>query len=266
MTSNHVRPGYSRLLSLAAMVGSLGLLAAVIFMLWPADPSDTAGVDGEAVGWVSKVESNTIHVNSGPFGGGVVPLQVTRGTRITIGSKEGWFEDIRPGGQVKVAYQTVNGHRLARSVELLVEEGPKRPIRPDARVKSASGSGGSDHVPARTSATSSPAPVEPKPIDAVSKPPAVAPPVPAPAETRPTARAERPHAQATEPAGPRSSTSSGSGRAPAENGTRSAAPARTQPAAPAVPPPARPAETPRPADNEGTDGAAAVDWLLKNRR
>jgi hypothetical protein len=282
LTSNHVRAGYSRLLSLAAMVGSLALLAAVIFMLWPADPSDTAGVDGETVGWVSKVDSNTIHVNSGPFGGGIVPLQVTRSTRITIGSKEGWFEDIRPGGQVKVHYQTVNGNRLARTVELLVEEGPKRPLRPEARVKSASGTGGTDQTPARTTATSTPAAPTPKPIDAVSKPPAVAPSAPAPpavvppapappaaaapahtpAEARPAARVERPHAQATEPAVPRSSSSGG--RAPTENGTRSAEPARPQP--PVVPPPARPAETPRPADTEGTDGAAAVDWLLKNRR
>ena len=259
MTSNSVRQGYSRLLSLAAMVGSLGLLAAVIFMLWPADPSDTAGVDGEAVGWVSKVESNTIHVNSGPFGGGIVPLQVTRSTRITIGSKDGWFEDIRPGGQVKVVYQTVNGHRLARTVELLVEEGPKRPVRPEARVKSASGTGGADHAPTRPAVTRSAPGAESKSIDTVSKPAAVPPPTP---ETRPAARVERPHAQATEPAVPRSSASGG--RAPAENGSRSAEPSRPQP--PVVPPPARPAETPRPADSEGTDGAAAVDWLLKNRR
>jgi hypothetical protein len=109
--------------------------------------------------------------------------------------------------------------------------------------------------------------VAPRPVDPVSKPSAVAPPAvaaPAPTsvETRPSARAERAHAQATEPAVPR--TSASGGRAPAENGARSAEPARPQPAV--VPPPARPAETPRPADTEGTDGAAAVDWLLKNRR
>jgi len=127
-----VVPGSNRLLSLAAAVGSIALLAVVIFMLWPADPSDTATadrdqVDGEAIGWVSKVEANTIHVNSGPFGGGVLPLLVTRNTRIMIGTKEGWFEDIRPGGQVKVVYQVAHGKRLARTVEVLVDEGPRRP-------------------------------------------------------------------------------------------------------------------------------------------
>jgi len=129
-----VVPGSNRLLSLAAAVGSIALLAVVIFMLWPADPSDTAmadrdQVDGEAIGWISKVEANTIHVNSGPFGGGVLPLLVTRNTRIMVGSKEGWFEDIRPGGQVKVVYQIAHGKRLARTVELLVDEGPRRPAR-----------------------------------------------------------------------------------------------------------------------------------------
>ncbi len=261
MTSNDPGTGHSRLLSLLAMVGSLGLLATIIFMLWPANPSDTAGVDGEAVGWVSKVESNTIHVNSGPFGGGIVPLQVTRSTKVTIGSKEGWFEDIRPGGQVKVLYQTVNGNRIARTVELLVEEGPKRPIRPETRVKSASGAAGADRVPARTAVTSGPPNAEPKPIEAVSKPPAVTPPAAAPTETRAPARVERPHAQAAEPSGPRSTTPAS--RPSAENGARSAEPARSQSP---VPPPTRASETPRPADGDGTDGAAAVDWLLKSRR
>jgi hypothetical protein len=228
-------------------------------MLWPAAPSDTAGADGETVGWVSKVESNTIHVNSGPFGGGVVPLVVTRGTKITVGSKEGWFEDIRPGGQVRVVYQTVHGSRLARSVELLVEEGPRRPLRPEPRVKSASGEPPADRVPARPAVSTGPTGTDPKPAEALPKPPA-----PAPAEARPTPRVEHPRAQAPEPSVTRGGGSGG--RAPAENGARTAEPARPQPA---VTPPAtvaRPAESPRPAEGEGTDGAAAVDWLLKNRR
>jgi hypothetical protein len=146
-------------------------------------------------------------------------------------------------------------------VELLVEEGPKRPIRPETRVKSASGAAGADRVPARTAVTSGPPNAEPKPIEAVSKPPAVTPPAAAPTETRAPARVERPHAQAAEPSGPRSTTPAS--RPSAENGARSAEPARSQSP---VPPPARASETPRPADGDGTDGAAAVDWLLKSRR
>ena len=125
--------GGNRFLSIGAAVGSIALLAAVVLMLWPPDPGDYAFTpdrdrpDGETMGWVSKVEANTIHVNSGPFGGGVVPLVVTKTTRITVGTKDGWFEDIRPGGQVKVAYEMYHGRRFARSVELLVDEGSRRP-------------------------------------------------------------------------------------------------------------------------------------------
>jgi hypothetical protein len=134
LTSRHGASGRNRFLTIGAAAGGLAVLAAVVLMLWPPDPTDytfTSGreqADGETVGWVSKVESNTIHVNPGPFGGGVVPLVVTKATRITVGgAKEGWFEDIRPGGQVKVAYELYQGRRFARSVELLVDEGAKRP-------------------------------------------------------------------------------------------------------------------------------------------
>ncbi|HJR03699.1 MAG TPA: hypothetical protein VKA83_18825, partial [Methylomirabilota bacterium] len=133
--------GGNRFLSIGAAAGSLALLAAVVLMLWPPDPGDYAFTpgrdrpDGETVGWVSKVESNTIHVNSGPFGGGVVPLVVTKTTRITVGAKDGWFEDIRPGGQVKVAYELYHGRRFARSVELLVDEGSRRPVPASSPIR-----------------------------------------------------------------------------------------------------------------------------------
>ncbi len=251
--------GHSRLVSLAATVGSLGLLAVVIFMLWPADPLDTAGVDGETVGWVSKVESNTIHVNSGPFGSGVVPLVITRNTRIMVGSREGWFEDIRPGGQVRVVYQTVHGNRLARSVDLLVADGPRRPTRIEPRVKGASGDPAGGRVPARAAVGTSPPAADPKPAGAPSKGPAST-----PGEARPGPGAEHPRAQATEAPAGRGGTSGG--RASAESGARTAEPARLQPAVTPPAPGARPGEAPRLADGESADGAAAVDWLLKNRR
>ncbi len=285
-------PGSSRLLSLAAAVGSIALLAVVIFMLWPADPSDTATadrdqVDGEAIGWVSKVEANTIHVNSGPFGGGVLPLLVTRNTRIMVGSKEGWFEDIRPGGQVKVVYQIAHGKRLARTVELLVDEGPRRPARADPRVKSTSGSAtgadvASERVPTKPAVASHPPVPEPKMLEVPpGKPPAVAPapPTATPArpaspalppavpEVRPAARPEPARAQATEPVLTRPSSTNGRGGAPADNGGRTLDAARPpQPANPAVPAASRPADPARASEGEGTDGAAAVDWLLKGRR
>jgi hypothetical protein len=281
-------PGRNRLLSLTAAVGSIALLAVVIFMLWPADPSDTATadrdqVDGETIGWISKVEANTIHVNSGPFGGGVLPLLVTRNTRIMVGSKEGWFEDIRPGGQVKVAYQIAHGKRLARTVEVLVDEGPRRPARPEPRVKSTSGSatGGDaagERVPAKPAVASSPPVHEPKTLEPQPAKPPVATPPPTPAaparpaasappEARPAARPEPARAQATEPALPRPSSSNGRGNGAADSGTRPTDSSRApQPATPAAPAATRPGEPPRASEGEGTDGAAAVDWLLKGRR
>ena len=280
-------PGSNRLLSLSAAVGSIALLAVVIFMLWPVDPPDTATadrdqVDGEAIGWISKVEANTIHVNSGPFGGGVLPLLVTRNTRIMVGSKEGWFEDIRPGGQVKVVYQIAHGKRLARTVELLVDEGPRRPARPEPRVKSTSGSatGGdatAERVPAKAAVASTPPAPEPKALDAQpAKPLVAAPPPPAaptkpaasaPPEVRPAARPEPVRAQATEPALSRPSSSNGRGNGATDSGARPPDSSRAaQPATSAAPAATRPAEPPRASEGEGTDGAAAVDWLLKGRR
>ena len=266
-----------------AAVGSVVLLAVVIFMLWPADPSDTMTADrdqaeGETIGWVSKVEANTIHVNSGPFGGGVIPLLVTRNTRIMIGTKEGWFEDIRPGGQVKVVYQVAHGKRLARTVEVLVDEGARRPARAEPRVKSTAGNSASEQGPAKPALASSPPSAEPRAVEHPgSKPSAVVPPSsaaptkPAPpslSEGRPAPRSEPARAQAVEPS-PRPAATNGRGSAPAEPGGR--APDATRPsqpataATPAVPAATRPAESSA-ADSEGTDGAAAVDWLLKGRR
>lgn len=272
-------PGNRRLLSLTAAVGSLVLLAVVIFMLWPADPSDTMTVDrgqsdGETIGWVSKVEANTIHVNSGPFGGGVIPLLVTRNTRITIGSKEGWFEDIRPGGQVKVVYQVAHGKRVARTVEVLVDEGPRRPAHAEPRVKSTAGGAASEQGPAKPALASSSPGKESRAIEhPSSKPSAVVPPTTKPAppsvsEGRPAPRPEPARAQAVEPS-PRTAATNGRGSAPAEPARRVPDAARpSQPAAPAtpaVPAATRPTESSA-AESEGTDGAAAVDWLLKGRR
>jgi hypothetical protein len=274
-----VAPGSNRLLSLAAIVGSLTLLAVVIFMLWPPDPSDTAGLDqtdGETVGWVSKVEANTIHVNSGPFGGGVVPLLVTKNTKITVGSKEGWFEDIRPGGQVKVVYQIAHGKRLARTVELLVDEGPRRPVRPEPRVKSVAGGATVERAPTKTLVDSPPAAEPRAPETLPARPPAAAATPPAspqakPAlsvspEVRPAARPEPARAQATEPASPRASSPNGRGTAPADKGGRTPDATPSQPATQSTPVAGRPAEPPRAAEGESADGAAAVDWLLKGRR
>jgi hypothetical protein len=282
----------SRLLTIGAVVGSLGLLTAVVLMLWPADPTNygvTTGRDqreqgdGETVGWVSKVESNTIHVNSGPFGGGTVPLVITKNTKITVGNKEGWFEDIRPGGQVRVEYELYQGKRLARTVELLVDGGAKRPVRSEPRLKSAVGTPEAERGPTKAAASTPPPDatrpvpaqaIEPAPRAAVAAPaPAPARPAPAvrpapPHEAKPAVKAEPARAQAVEaqPA-PRPARADTATRAqesvkqPETRPTVAPSPPAAPPAASRVPEPARASS-----DGEGTDGSAAVDWLLNNRK
>ena len=270
--------GGNRFLTIGAAAGSLALLAAVVLMLWPPDPTDytfTSGreqADGETVGWVSKVESNTIHVNSGPFGGGVVPLVVTKATRITVGgAKEGWFEDIRPGGQVKVAYELSHGRRFARSVELLVDEGAKRPARTTPQLKSTAGTSAPDARPAPAPKAAEPAPAAPVVVaPALGPRPATATAKPAPLpEIRPAPRPEaapapvKPQTVEIVPPPQRASTTTPTRNVSApETGSRTPEPVRSS--APAAP---RPAEPARAAESgETTDGSAAVDWLLKTRR
>jgi hypothetical protein len=256
----------------------LALLAAVVLMLWPPDHTDYTftssreQADGETVGWVSKVESNTIHVNSGPFGGGVVPLVVTKATRITVGgTKEGWFEDIRPGGQVKVAYELYHGRRFARSVELLVDEGAKRPVRTTQQPKSPAASPAPDARPAPAPKAAEPAPAAPVVVTPNLGPrPATAKPAPLP-EIRPAPRPEaapapalvKPQTVETVPPPQRASTTTPTRNVSApENGSRTPEPVRSSP--PAAPRPAEPARAVE--GGETTDGSAAVDWLLRTRR
>jgi len=288
-----VASGRNRFLAIGAAAGSLALLAAVVLMLWPPDPGDyafTPGRDqtaGETVGWVSKVESNTIHVNSGPFGGGVVPLVVTKATRISVGAKEGWFEDIRPGGQVKVVYELYHGRRFARSVELLVDEGARRPVRGTQQLRSTAGAPAPAELgPSAPAARPAPRVAEPAPaVPVVVAPPPTARPAPGaarpaapapPYEVRPAPRAEQPVPTAVKPPPveiipppQRASTTPPTRNLSApENGPRAPEPARSvevvRHPAPATP---RPTEPPLAAEGgETTDGSAAVDWLLKSRR
>ncbi|MEX2220845.1 MAG: hypothetical protein WEG40_03530 [Candidatus Rokuibacteriota bacterium] len=281
----------NRFLTIGAAAGSLALLAALVLMLWPLDPTDHTFTptreqpDGEAVGWVSKVESNTIHVNSGPFGGGVVPLVVTKATRIMVGSKEGWFEDIRPGGQVKVAYELYQGRRFARSVELLVDEGTGRFGRTPAHLKSTAGAPATlERAPAKVTSSRAPA-ARPAPAPGAAEPPPAMPSVAAPvAAPRPAAAAKpapaappevrlapRPGLVPTKPAEIVPPPQRGSTPTPTrnvaapDNAARAPEPSRAvEPPRPAAP---RPVETPGGGEGgETTDGSAAVDWLLKGRR
>ena len=302
--------GGNRFLSIGAAAGSLALLAAVVLMLWPPDPGEYAFTpgrdrpDGETVGWVSKVESNTIHVNSGPFGGGVVPLVVTKTTRIMVGAKDGWFEDIRPGGQVKVAYELYHGRRFARSVELLVDEGSRRAAPASSSIRgTANAAAPAERAPTAPAPEMQPAPAPaptPAPAPKVAAPapaapvtppaPVVVTPPPAPApkpaataaakptpvpEIRPTPRPEpvpvaaKPQPAEVVPPPQRASTTPATRNvsAPESSSRAPEAPRAVETVRPPAPPAPRPAEPARAAESaDATDGSAAVDWLLKGRR
>jgi hypothetical protein len=270
-----------RAITLWIVAGGLALLAAVVYV-WPLDPADYAPVprraqpDGETVGWVSKVDSSTIYVNSGPFGGGVVPLLVTRNTRVTVGSKEGWFEDIRPGGQVKVAYDVFEGRRMARTVELLVDQGARGVTGSQPRPKGPTGATSPERVPAAagTQTEERPATVD-KPAEPAARTAAtIKPPVPAPTEKPNTSSPARETRAVTRPEpvrAPAAEPERGRAPAPAARSGRSAheaaRPQETSPPSPATIPTTLRSPEPRPVP-EGAgiaDGSEAVDWLLKQR-
>jgi hypothetical protein len=201
--SEEVKPVVTRLVVLGAAVGSLALLAgAVMLVLRLAQPTEypvdlSRDPDGEIVGRVAKVEPGVILLSSEPSGSGVVPLVVTKDTRIMVGTIEGWLNDIRPGGQIKVAYDLYDGKRLARSVEVLVEQGARRPAAVEPPPKAAPGRKAADPAPAAPPAavTSTRKPVAPAKATPAPALPTSPPPAPeAPVRAQEPARPQEPEA------------------------------------------------------------------------
>jgi len=155
---------------------------------------------------------------------------------------------VSPGGQIRVAYEPSAGKKLARSTApqpttparferapaLSQPETPApRPMTEPRRLAQPKESA---PMPAPAAAPASPTLTPPPP--AIMTPPLTAPAIAAP-EPVPVAPAPAP------------------------------APARPAPQAPAPPAPepaVRVPEPARPQEPDGTDGSAAVDWLLKGRR
>jgi len=269
--SEEVKPVVTRLVVLGAAVGSLALLAgAVTLVLRLAQPTEypvdlSREPDGEIVGRVAKVEPGVILLSSEPSGSGVVPLVVTKDTRVMVGTIEGWINDVRPGGQIKVAYDLYEGKRLARSVEVLVEQGARRPAPADPTPAAPPAATASTRKPA-TPAKPAPAPL-PQPETPAPGPKAEAPrvaqpkaPTPAPATPPPAAPAP-PTPAVVRPAPPAPAAPTPVAPAPAPP-----RPAPQTPTPPAPEPPVRTQEPARPQESDSTDGSAAVDWFLKGRR
>jgi len=292
-----VKPVVARLVVFGAAVGSLALLAgAVILVLRLAQPTEypvdlSRAPDGEIVGRVAKIEPGAILLSSEPAGSGVVPLVVTKDARVMVGTIEGWMADVRPGGQIKVAYDLYEGKRLARSVEVLPEPGARRVAPVEAPAKAAAaGATTKPEPPAKLTPAPLPQPEAPAPRQK-AEPPQVALPkamTPMPTPT-PEAPAARPKAGPPRVAQPKATTPPPTGPAPPTPVVP--APARqaptlapppavmTPPQAPAAPTPAAPAAAPprpepparaqepvQPQEPDSTDGSAAVDWFLKGPR
>jgi hypothetical protein len=269
--SEEVKPVVARLAVFGAAVGSLALLAgAVMLVLRLAQPTEypvdrSRDPDGEIVGRGAKVEPGAILLTSEPPGSGVVPVVVTKDTRIMLGTIEGWMNDVRAGGQIKVAYDPYEGKKLARVVEVLPEQGARPAPVPQPEA------------PAPRPKAEPPLVALPKALTPIPATPAAPTPAPEPPALRP--KPERPRVAQSKATPPPPAT-------PAPPPPVVPAPARVAPLAapppvvvtppppaPAAPTPVAPAAVPpRPApptpapEPDSTDGSAAVDWFLKGRR
>jgi len=260
-----VNPVATRLLVAGAIAASLALLVgAVMLVIRLAQPPDYQlsgrSPDGEIVGRVAQVEAGVILVQSEVLGGTTVPLLLTKGTRITVGNREGWLGDISSGTQIKVAYELYEGKRLAQSVEVLDGEAARRPgpaEPPPSKAASSPRIGPPPAAPPVETAPLKPSPpaekaaVKPTAPEGKTTPAPAAPAKPAPAPPAPVVT-QPPAPRAEPPPAPRP-------RAPAASPRPPEAPVRAQE-------PARPPEPPRSREADTPDGSDAVDWLLKGRR
>ena len=269
------------------------LAGAVMLVLRLAQPTEypvdlARDPDGEIVGRVAKVEPGTILLTSEPPGSGVVPVVVTKDTRIMLGTIEGWMNDVRAGGQIKVAYDLYEGRKVARVVEVLPEQGARRLPPVEAPAKSPAPVAAPPVVAAPAIKPVAPAPPTPAPVPPrVALPKTVTPAPAAPAPPTPEAPPARPQAEPRRVAQPKSTPPPAATPAPPPVVPVPApppvvvtppppAPAAPAPA-PVVPTPVAPASAPprpapptpepaRPQEPDSADGSAAVDWFLKGRR
>ena len=271
-----------RLIKLFAGGGMLVVLGAAALMLWPLlwPPDPDASVQlvngrmiGEATGYVGRIDrdARTVDVSASLVGWRPVVLIVNETTSILVQNRQGGFGDLWKDMPVRVSYEVVGDARLARSIEVVT--GDAEPSR--------SAVNGAVRVPVMPPTAAPRAVVSPVP--AVAPPPAAALPAtvtpPAasraadPAPVRPaTSAAPAPTAVVPPPAKP----------APAPVATPRAVEAPRRVEAPPVEAPQRvegpatraprpepeapsAARSSRPAEADPSDGAAAIDWLLKER-
>jgi len=288
-----------RLVAGGGMVVVLGAAAMMLWpLLWPPDPDASVQLVngrliGETAGYVGRVDrmAQTVDVSSSLVGWRPIMVVVNDQTAILVQNRQGGFGDLLKDLPVRVSYEVVGDRRLAKSIEVVTEDGER------ARA-AASGKNGSVTPGGLTSPAAVPAL---PPVGAVT-PPAVRPPADVPAQAaRPPADAPAPRAVDVTP--PRTAVPAPPAKAPTvapvvpppavkppapvvreasppvePAAPRASAPVvvepppRVEPSAPRVPAPRMDGEAPssarpaRPADPDAADGAAAIDWLLKRGR
>jgi Cu/Ag efflux protein CusF len=80
-------------------------------------------------GTVSKIEpaAGKVQVSSGLFGR---TLEVTPDTQIQVQGKQGSLAELREGDKVKASYEAKAGQNIARSIDVLPGEEPRKSSRP----------------------------------------------------------------------------------------------------------------------------------------
>lgn len=281
-----------RLVKLFAGGGMLVVVGAAALMLWPLlwPPDPDASVQlvngrliGEATGYVGHIDrdARTVDVSASLVGWRPVVLTVNETTAILVQNRQGGFGDLWKDMPVRVSYEVVGDRRLAKSIEVVIGEGES----------SRGAVNGAVNAPPGPSSAMPVVPIVPAPAAVAPPPRSVAPPAavaPAPAArvadpepVRPPAPAPAPPPRATEP--PQVKLPSPAPSAPPPpRAAVPVAPEKPAPPAPAAEPPRRveppaarapqpqaeaPSATRRssPGESDPGDGAAAIDWLLKER-
>ena len=259
-----------RLVAGGGMVVVLGAAAMMLWpLLWPPDPDASVQLVngrliGETSGYVGRVDrtAQTVDISSSLVGWRPIVVVVNDQTAIMVQSRQGGFGDLLKDLPVRVSYEVVGDRRLAKSIEVVTEDGERS--RAPASGKNGSVTPGltsPSAVPALSPAGAVPPPaVRPSadvpapravdvtpPRDAVPAPPAKAPVAPAlpppaaPPAVRPPTDAPAPRAVDVTP--PRAAVPAPPTRAPVAPAlpppaAKPLAPVVREPVAPVVPPPA----------------------------
>ena len=281
--------GASKVAGGIALAAVLSVVAIVAWsMLNQSDPAPSAPVaDGPAMGditgYVGRVDRNarTIDVAENMFGLRPVTMALTNDTSIMVSGKQGGIGDLSKDMQVRAFYEVRNDVKYLTSIQVITEDAQakvassapadsKNPIEAKPAAQTKPQREAKPPVETRSSVESKPSmdtkPVAPPPV--ASAPPATRPPAPAAPVMSVTPKPPTPPSADVRPVPPRvtdpAPASLETAARPALAPPRPAAPKAEAASPPSLP--SSPAAAARPADTDGGDGSAAIDWLLKESR